>query len=95
MSDNTRKKKARNSHLRMATFNIRDGRKSSLQIACRAMRGMNVDFGVFTETKINGIYSKSADGYKVVATKARKGKGGVAKGGVALFYSCTGRNHGH
>ena len=86
MSDNTRKKKARHSHLRMATFNIRDGRKSNLQIACRAMRGMNVDFGVFTETKINGIYSKSADGYKVVATKARKGKGGVAKGGVALFY---------
>jgi hypothetical protein len=34
-----------------------------------------------TTPKINGIYSKSADGYKVVATEAKYGKGGVA-----LFY---------
>ena len=76
-----KQKQSEHSHLRMAKYITRDGRNSHLQIVCRVLRGMNIDFGVFTEAKNNGIYSKTADGYKVVAMEAKSGKGGVA-----LFY---------
>ena len=49
----------------------------------RMMRMMNMDFGVLTETKLtNGIHTKKAEGYEIIATNA------VSKhqGGVALFY---------
>lgn len=44
---------------------------------------MGIDLGVLTDTKcVNGIYTREAEGYKVVATEAKSRN----QGGVALFY---------
>ena len=77
--DLTRTNKTRQPQLRIATLNIIDGRKNRLNAALRCMRQMNIDLGILTETKFNtDRYTKAAEGYKVVGTKAEDGKGGVA-----------------
>ena len=64
---------------RLATLNITDGRKSRLNAAIRCMEQANVDVGLLTETKLsNDMYTKSAMGYTVSATKAVGMNGGVA-----------------
>ena len=64
---------------RLATLNITDGRKSRLNAAIRCMEQANVDVGLLTETKLsNDMYTKSAMGYTVSATKAVGMSGGVA-----------------
>ena len=75
----TRTNKTTKPQLRIATLNIIDGRRNRLNAALRCMRGMNIDLGIITETKFNtDRYTKAAEGYKVVGTKAETGKGGVA-----------------
>ena len=45
----------------------------------RCMRGIHIDLGIITETKLNTyMYTNAAEGYKVVGMKAETGKGGVA-----------------
>jgi len=66
-----------------ATYNIRNGRNSRLEMALRAAREMSLDFGLLTEAKMtDGIYTRSCEGYAVVATDATS----PHQGGVALFY---------
>ena len=65
--------------LRLATLNITDARNARLNTAIRCMKEMKVDIAVLTETKLHhDRYTKSSDGYTVVATVAEKHKGGVA-----------------
>eukprot|EP00978_Attheya_sp_CCMP212_P029590 scaffold105604_cov49-Attheya_sp.AAC.1 len=43
--------------IRIASYNIRNGRAGGLEAALRAMAQANVDVGVFQETKLtDGIY---------------------------------------
>ena len=57
------------SPMRVAAYNIRNGRAGGLLCALRAMSNMSIDFGVLSETKItDGIYTRSACGYRVLAT---------------------------
>jgi len=66
-----------------ATYNIRNGRASRLEMALRAASQMQLDFGILTETKLtDGIYTRSSAGYSVVATDAPS----KHQGGIALFY---------
>jgi len=54
-----------------------------LNMALRAMDQMNMDFGLFVETKLtHDKYTKDCCGYTVYATKAKSS----FQGGVALFY---------
>jgi len=63
----------------LATLNITDGRRSRLNAAIRCMEQANVDVGLLTETKLRtDMYTKSAMGYTVLATKAVGMNGGVA-----------------
>ena len=66
-----------------ATYNICNGRNSRLEMALRAAREMQLDFGLLTEVKMTeGIYTRSCEGYAVTATDAAS----KHQGGVALFY---------
>ena len=69
--------------IKLATYNIRDGRNVRLEGALRAMKQMNVDLGILTETKFtDGVHTRFSSGYNVVATRARLRN----QGGVALFF---------
>ena len=64
---------------RLATLNIMDGRRNRLNAAIRCMEQANIDVGLLTETKLStDMYTKSAMGYTVSATKAVGMSGGVA-----------------
>ena len=68
------------------TYNIRNGRKGGLKSALRGMSQANMDLSILQETKItNGVYTRGAAGYKVIATDAPSRH----RGGVALFYRPT------
>ena len=68
---------------RICTYNIMHGGGSRLALALKCMSIMNIDFGIFTETKfVNDMYTKQAYGYDVIATEAKHNN----QGGVALFY---------
>ena len=65
--------------LTMGTFNIMDGRGNRLELACKQLRRHGIDFGVLTETKVNGFHTHSAYGYDIFATKCSNShQGGVA-----------------
>jgi hypothetical protein len=67
----------------VASYNIRNGRNGGLESPCRAMAAMDVDLGIFQETKItDGIYTRLSSGYSVVASNAAS----VHQGGIALFW---------
>jgi hypothetical protein len=61
--------------IRIATYNIRNGRAGGLEAALRAMGQMNVDLGV-------GIYTRRSAGYQVLATDAPS----AHQGGIAVFW---------
>ena len=68
--------------LRMATLNIVHSGNSRLEAALRCMSQMNVDLGIFTETKLHhGWYTRASAGYQFIATKSEE-----RKGGVGLFF---------
>ena len=67
----------------MGTYNIMNAGGNNLNMALRAMKQMRMDFGLFTETKLNHEkYTKNCFGFQVYATKVTN----VHQGGVALFY---------
>ncbi len=67
----------------IASYNTRNGRNGGLESACWAMAAMDVDIGIFQETKVtDGIYTRMLSGYSVVASNA----GSVHQGGIALFW---------
>ena len=70
--------------VRFCTYNIRSGRGNELAVALRAMEQMNMDFGVFQETKVtrNDLRTRFSSGYQLVCTDAAASN----QGGVALFY---------
>jgi hypothetical protein len=51
-------------------------------MALRAMRQMNADLGVLTETHLTGIHTLEAEGYQVRAMVATSHN----QGGVAIFW---------
>lgn len=68
---------------KVALYNIRSGAGNNLNQALRSMDQMHIDFGLFTETKLNhDMYTKDCCGYTVFATKAKS----TSQGGVAFFY---------
>jgi hypothetical protein len=85
--------------IRIATYNIRSGQNGRLEMALRAMRLMNVDWGFLTEAKLtSGIYTRQAQDYQVEATEATS----QHSGGIALFWQRSDhwhmeavRKHGH
>jgi exonuclease III len=77
------KKKKKTKQIRIATYNIRNGRKGKLEGALRALEKMNIDIGILRETKItNDCYTKNYFGFEVIATAAES----VFQGGIALVY---------
>jgi hypothetical protein len=67
----------------IASYNIPNGRNGGLESACQAMAAMDVDIGIFQETKVTGgIYTRMSSGYSVVASNAAS----VHHGGIALFW---------
>jgi exonuclease III len=64
------------------TYNIIYGGNSRMALAMETMRTMKINVGILTETKVaEGIYTKAAHGYSIVATEAQSNYQGVA-----LFY---------
>ena len=68
--------------IRLAMYNIQSGQAGCLEMACRALEGLNVDLCFFTEAKLTGIHTRFTSGYHVEATKALAHN----QGGVALVY---------
>ena len=67
--------------MRMATYNIRDGRQGGLYSAARALRKSKVDVAVLQETKIAKakFAPRRAEGYTIrVAPTSGRNCGGVA-----------------
>ena len=65
------------------TYKIRNGRNGGLESEIRGMYQVNMDLGIFQETKVtDGIYIHGSAGYSVVATDAP----GRHRGGVAVFH---------
>jgi hypothetical protein len=63
--------KKKTKQIRIVTYNIRNGRKGKLKGALRALEKMNIDTGIFEETKItNDCYTKNCFGLEVIATAA-------------------------
>ena len=61
-----------------------------LERALRCMRLMNIDLGIFTETKlVQGYHTTSAEGYDIITTEAKS----KHQGGVALFYRKSDKFH--
>ena len=57
--------------IRLGSYNIRKGRNGGLEVALWGMSQANMDLGIFQEIKLtDGIYTRSSDGYSVVATDA-------------------------
>ena len=60
------------SEMNIATYNIQSGGNSRLAIALKTMEMMNIDLGLFTETKlIKGLHTLGGYGYEVFATEAK------------------------
>jgi exonuclease III len=70
--------------IKLATYNIRDGRNSNLEAALRACEQMRIDVGVLTETRLStDRYTRSAYGYTVFATQTAH----TNQGGIALIFT--------
>jgi exonuclease III len=58
-------------HVKLATYNIRNGNNSKLFMACEALHEANIDIAILTETKIpDEIYAHSCEEYDILCTKA-------------------------
>ena len=70
--------------IRFCSYNIRCGRGNEMAVALRAMDQMNIDFGVFQETKVtkDDLRTRFSSGYQLICTDAANSN----QGGVALFY---------
>jgi exonuclease III len=69
--------------MKICTFNIMHGGNARLEAALRSMSQMNMDLGVFTETKlVDGHHTTSCEGFEVITTKAKS----KHQGGVAIFH---------
>jgi hypothetical protein len=56
--------------IKLATYNIQDGRNSNLEACLRACEQMRIDIGVLTETRLStDRYTRSAYGYMIFATQ--------------------------
>ena len=76
--------------VRIASYNIRNGRRWRLESALRAMEQMDVGLGFLLEAKItDGAYTRFSSDYHVVATDAPS----PHQGGIALFYKDSRRWH--
>lgn len=68
--------------LNICTYNIQHGGNARLEAAMRAIRQMNMDLGILTETKlVEGLHTTNCEGYEIISTKAKS----QHQGGVALF----------
>jgi exonuclease III len=75
--------------MNICSYNIMHGGNNRMNQALRSMRQMNMDMGIFTETKLtNGRYTREAEGYEVIATEAKSNH----QGGVAIFYRTKGKS---
>ena len=67
------------SGLNVSTINIIDGRQGRLEMICKTLQRHEIDIGVLTETKLNGIHTINSYGYSIMASKGSNGhQGGVA-----------------
>ena len=69
--------------IKIASWNVQDGRKENIQSACNALDSLGVDIGCLQETKLtDDTYTPEYSirgGYKISATNApSKHQGGVA-----------------
>jgi exonuclease III len=72
--------------IKIGTFNIMSSANSRLALAMKAMRLMNVDIGVLTETKLtDDFHPMKSNGYDIITTQATSRH----QGGVALFFDNT------
>jgi hypothetical protein len=70
--------------IKIATYNIRDGRNSNLEAALRACEKMRIDIGVLTETRLSTHrHTRWAHGYTVFATQTTH----TNQGGIALIFT--------
>jgi hypothetical protein len=69
--------------IRIATYNIHNGRQGNLESALRALQFMNVDLSILQETKISDYkYTRGSFGYEVLVSKADT----VFQGSIELAY---------
>jgi hypothetical protein len=67
----------------VATWNIHNGRNGGLKSALRAMEAMDIDLGVFLETKLTGgVYTWNSSQYSIIACNAPS----AHQGGIAFFW---------
>ena len=77
--------------VKLATYNIQDGRNSRLAFAIRSLQTSHIDFAVITETRFpNDIYPRSFLGYTVTATQTTVAN----QGGIAFVYKDNEPNSG-
>jgi exonuclease III len=75
--------------LKIGTFNIQHGGNSNLEKMIRCTKKMNIDIILLTETKLQGIHTRSCEGYDIVATIAKSRH----QGGVAFCYRKSNQFH--
>jgi hypothetical protein len=70
-------------NLRICTYNIIHGGNSSMALAMKTMKQMNIHMGIITETKLkDGMFTQSAHGYTIIATEGQNNH----QGGITLSY---------
>ena len=63
--------------LKLASWNICDGRNGNLEAAARGLEEMKTDLAIVFETKTGEAYTRSASGYKIIASESDGKKGGI------------------
>jgi hypothetical protein len=75
--------------LKLATYNIQDGRNSRLVPVCRTLLAQHIDLALLTETCIpDDIHTRTCLGYNIFATYTTTRN----QGGIALAYCQEAKN---
>ena len=68
--------------IRIATYNIQDGRNNRLETVCRALQQQNIDLAILTELRIPAsrpIHTRHCLGYNILVTySTTPNQGGLA-----------------
>ena len=72
--------------IRFGLYNIYDGRNGGLESTLQGMSQVNMDLGIFQETKVTkGIYMRDSGGYRFMVDEALS----HTSDSIAMFYRET------
>jgi hypothetical protein len=81
--------------IKIGTFNMMSGANSRLALAMKAMRSMNVDIGILTETKLtDDFHPMKSNGYDIITTQATsRQQGGLLSSSTTHLMCLSSKEH--